>query len=95
MGSHTNPTNCPFPAITQPLPFWRFPWDFIPFFASAGAGAASRASLGRGAGGSGEPPINANHFPYATRFCCRGHSALSGYRVPFCFHSLGLCDLSF
>ena len=31
MGSHTNPTNHPFPAITRTLPFWCFPWGFTPF----------------------------------------------------------------
>lgn len=40
MGSHTNPTNHPFPAITQTVLFWCFLWGFNPFSVSAEAGAA-------------------------------------------------------
>lgn len=92
-GSHTNSTNLPAPAITRTLPFWKFPWSFISFSPARcleqPGSAAGGERLGR------EPLINANHFPYTTRFCRRGCSAISGYRVPFRFHSLELCDLSF
>lgn len=67
----------------------------LPLFRQRRGWSSQTGIAGRGAGGSGEPPINANHFPYATCFCRRGCLAISGYRVPFCFHSLGLCDLSF
>lgn len=93
MGSHTNPTNHPAPAITRTLPFWKFPWGFIPFSTAPWLEQPGSAAGGERAGR--EPLINANHFPYTARFCRRGCSAISGYRVPFRFHSLGLCDLSF
>lgn len=32
MGSHTNPTNHPFPAITQTVLYRCFLWGFIPFW---------------------------------------------------------------
>lgn len=83
----------PAPAVTWTLPFWKFLWGFIPFSPAPGlekpGSAAGRERLGR------EPLIDANHFPYTTRICRRGCSAISGYRVPFCFHSLEWCDLSF
>lgn len=92
VGFHSNLTNLPAPTITRTLPFWKFPWGFIPFspapWLEQPGSAAGGERLGR------EPLINANHFPY-TSFCLRGCSAISGYRVPFHFHSLELCDLSF
>lgn len=51
MGSHTNPTNHPAPAITRTLPFWKFPWAFIPFSPAPWLAAGQRR--GRGAGGAG------------------------------------------
>lgn len=59
------------------------PGGFYPIFSSAEPGAGREAL--QEAGGSGEPPINANHFPYTTCFCCRGYLAISGYRVLFLF----------
>lgn len=96
MGCATYPDPAPQTAPFLPLlgtPQFGAFWGFLSHFQQCRAWSRQRGFAG--SGWQREPPINANHFPYTTCFCCRGYLAISGYRVLFCFHSLRLCDLSF